>query len=216
MSHDEMNEMEEEQMNQEPVEDPELEALKAQADQMNISYHPNIGIPKLKQKILHYLREQQTALQDEVVNLTEEDLSALAINAVTAHTKGLAPATREETFAYRRKTASRLIRIRVTNMNPNKKSWPGEIISVGSAKLGTFKKYVPYNVADGWHVPTIIYEAMKDRMCTIFYEGKDDKGRKVKRTRRVPEFSIEVMPPLASAELKDLADRQAKSFTIDN
>ena len=41
-------------------------------------------------------------------------------------------------------------------MNPTKKEWEGEIITVSNALVAvTVKKYIPFAAEDGWHVPQI-------------------------------------------------------------
>lgn len=108
-----------------------------------------------------------------------------------------------------RRSVSRLIRCRIQNMNPAKKEWPGEIVSVGSAKLGTFKKYIPFNSPEPYHIPKIIYDMLVDKECTIFYTTKDDRGNSIRKGRLVREYAIEILPDLTAEELSDLARTQA-------
>lgn len=122
--------------------------------------------------------------------------------------------SRAEIFAKRKREAAKLVRIRVTCMDPTKKDWPGEIISAGSSKLGTFKKYVPFN-GTPYHVPNIIYQTLKDRTCSIFYEVKHPNGQKTKKTKQVPAFNIELLPPLTMKELEDLAKQQAMAGSVE-
>lgn len=103
----------------------------------------------------------------------------------------------------------KLIRCRIQCLNPAKKEWPGEIFSVGSAKLGTFKKYVPFNSPEPYHIPKIIYDMLLEKKCTVFYTETDNRGNKTRKGRLVNEFAIEVLPPLTREELSDLARRQA-------
>jgi hypothetical protein len=173
----------------------ELATLKARADMMGIKYHPNTGIDKLRAKV-----------NNAIANDTEEeDKSSTPANSNYLTEKQF----REEEFKLRKSNAGKLVRIRVTCMNPSKKEWDGEIISVGSAKMGTFKKFVKFNTDDGWHVPFIIYEYMKERKCSIFHTITDAKGQKIRKAKLVNEFNIEVLPPLTPAELKALAQQQA-------
>ena len=174
----------------------ELATLKARADMMGIKYHPNTGIDKLRVKV-----------NNAIANDTEEeeDKSSTPANSNYLTEKQF----REEEFKLRKSNAGKLVRIRVTCMNPSKKEWDGEIISVGSAKMGTFKKFVKFNTDDGWHVPFIIYEYMKERKCSIFHTITDAKGQKIRKAKLVNEFNIEVLPPLTPAELKALAQQQA-------
>jgi hypothetical protein len=173
----------------------ELATLKARADMMGIKYHPNTGIDKLRAKV-----------NNAIANDTEEeDKSSTPANNNYLTEKQF----REEEFKLRKSNAGKLVRIRVTCMNPSKKEWDGEIISVGSAKMGTFKKFVKFNTDDGWHVPFIIYEYMKERKCSIFHTITDAKGQKIRKAKLVNEFNIEVLPPLTPVELKALAQQQA-------
>ena len=101
------------------------------------------------------------------------------------------------------------MRCRIQCMNPAKKDWPGEIFSVGSAKLGTFKKFVPFNNPEPYHIPQIIYDMLVEKKCTVFYTERDDRGNKIRKGRLINEFAIEVLPPLTRDELSDLARQQA-------
>ena len=94
-------------------------------------------------------------------------------------------------------------------MNPSKKEWPGEIVSVGSAKLGTFKKYIPFNSAEPYHIPKIIYDMLMDKKCTIFSSVTDERGNTVRKGRLVNEYAIEILEPLTKEELSELARTQA-------
>lgn len=179
----------------------ELATLKARADMMGIKYHPATGIEKLKAKI----NNQLAIKEDSSLN---DDPDIRGMNSGTKQFISDAEFKAEQ-FKLRKANAGKLVRIRVTCMNPNKKDWDGEIISVGSAKIGTYKKFVKFNADDGWHVPNIIYEYMKERKCSIFHTIKDARGQNIRKAKLVNEFSIEVLPPLTKQELKNLAQRQA-------
>lgn len=186
---------------QQPTESSdELETLKARADLMGIKYHPATGAEKLRRKI--ELRLEGKSSDDEKED-SPKQVNRGPVPYIT-HQEFM-----EQTIQSRKKEANRLIRCRITCMNPNKKEWEGEIISVGSAKLGTFKKYVKFNTEDGYHIPKIIYDYLKEKKCSIFYNVKDQTGQSVRKSKAVNEFNIEVLPPLTPKELKDLAQRQA-------
>lgn len=196
--------MSDEQIQQQPAEavNDELETLKARADLMGIKYHPSTGIDKLRAKIDLQLSG----------NKAKDELPEVKTPILSKSTKDK-PLTQQEfaesDFKLRKSTAGSLIRVRVTCMNPAKKEWDGEIISVGSAKIGTYKKFVKFNTEDGWHIPFIIYEYLKERKCSVFFTEKDHLGQKVRKSKLVNEFNIEVLPSLTKEELKDLAQRQA-------
>ena len=177
----------------------ELTTLKARAEQLGISFHPSIKLEKLRDKINAKLEGDSEEEAEEVV---------VAAGAPKGETQS-------ELRLRKRKEASELVRIRVTCMNPAKKEWDGEIITAGNSAVGTFKKYVPFNNEDGWHVPRIIYNQLLERKCQIFITDKDGRGNKVRKGKMIREFAIEVLPQLTPAELRDLAQRQAMAKAID-
>ena len=168
-----------------PVVD-ELTALKARADMMGVKYHPSISLEKLKETITAHMN----AGEDKPTAEPEMDRAAL------------------------QKSASELMRIRVTCMNPAKKEWEGEIFTVGNSVVGTFKKYVPFNADEGWHVPRIIYEQLKDRECQVFTTVRDSRGNSTRKGKLIKEFAIEILPNLTEEEIKELAQRQAMAKSV--
>lgn len=172
----------------------ELTTLKARADILGVSYHPSIGLEKLREKITAALTKGTTMEDVEVAPVGEE--------------------TASERKSRKRREASKLVRIRLTCMNPTKKEWEGEIITAGNSVVGTFKKYVPFTNEEGWHVPHIIYQQLADRQCQVFVTKKDGRGNNVRQGKLIKEFAIEVLPPLTQAELNELARRQAMAQSI--
>lgn len=114
-----------------------------------------------------------------------------------------------------RKEATKLIRVNITCMNPNKKDWPGEIISLGNSVVGMIKKYVPFNISGGYHLPYIIYTHLKDRQCQVFYTVVLPNGQKTQRGKLINEFAIEVLPNLTPDEITELARTQAINNSIE-
>ena len=193
---DETNLIEDTQEDEVVVQD-ELDALKARANLLGVKFHPSIRLEKLREKV-----------NDAV---TSEDEAEEAPNTPSE--------TKEETIGEKRKRlkaeALKLIRIRLTCLNPAKKEWEGEIITVGNSLIGSVKKFVPFNADDGWHVPYVIYQQLKERQCQIFQTATDARGNKVRKGKLIKEFAIEVLPPLTKEELEELARRQAMAKAID-
>ena len=180
----------------------ELATLKARADMLGIPYHPSIGVEKLKAKI-------EAKLNDTADEAADED-------PVKAPEVVVAPVETEGQKRQRlRKQAAELVRSRVTCMNPAKREWEGEIITAGNSAVGTFKKYIPFNADEGWHVPRIIYNQLVERECQVFVTTKDGRGNSVRRGKSIKEFAIEVLPQLTQEELDELARRQAMAKSID-
>ena len=175
----------------------ELTTLKARADLLGIAYHPSIGLEKLRAKV-------GAAMSGEA---PEED-KAVVVEDPEVETEG-------QMRARCRKEANALVRVRVMNMNPAKKEWDGEIITAGNSVVGTVKKFIPFGIDDGWHVPQIILTQLQERQCTIFTSSKDARGNTVRKGKLIKEFAIEILPPLTASELADLALRQAASKSIE-
>lgn len=176
-----------------------LVSLKAKADKMGLSYHPNIGLEKLREKVSAHLNGTPETPDAPVVPVAE----------VPAVESDVARRLRKK------REASELVRIRVVCMNPNKKEWDGEIFTAANATVGTFKKYVPFNADEGWHVPRIIYNMIVQRQCQVFVTKKGPRGVAYKEGKMIREFAVEVLPLLTEGELHDLAQRQAMAKAID-
>ena len=184
--------------NDQPLVQDELTILKARANMLGVTYHPAIGLEKLKAKV--------------AAALSGEAESPVAEGKVAAATPEV------ETEGAKRlrlkRHANELVRIRVSCMNPAKSEWEGEIFTCGNTLIGSVKKFVPFNAEEGWHVPRIIFEQMKERQCQIFVAVRDARGNTTRKGKLIKEFAIEVLAPLTTEELHDLAQRQAMSKAI--
>lgn len=163
----------------------ELDLLKERATTMGIGFHPNIGTEKLREKI-----------------------EAMLVPTSLTTDKVLGRETIAERNARLRKEAMRMIRISLTCMNPAKSTWNGEFISVGNSSIGFIKKFIPFEAEEGWHIPAVFLEVLKERKYQSFYTTNIN-GHKVKKGKLVKEFAIEVLPNLSVDELKTLAAKQA-------
>lgn len=172
----------------------ELEALKMRADRLGVKYHPSISAEKLREKIATYLAETEPKMPAAPV---PEKSDADKLND-------------ERRDAINR--AMRLVRVRITCMNPFKKEWEGEIFTAGNSVVGSVEKYVPFNTE--WHVPQIMLNMLEERNCQIFFNEKARNGITVRRGKLIKEFAIEILPDLTPGQLKDLAQQQAMANRI--
>lgn len=181
----------------EPTEQSELASLKARADLAGVKYHPNIGIDALREKL------------NAKLGYTDEFDSSKAEDSVVTPPKSLQQ--------YLQETELALVRIRVSCNNPSKKDLQGEWFTVDNRYIGTIRKFVPFGEAmdRGYHVPKCIYTVLKEREYLRVTTRKDNKGNTVMDSRYVPEYSIEVLPPLTEQELKDLAKLQLATGSVD-
>lgn len=172
-----------------------LEVLKKRADLLGIKYHPNIGIDALREKVQKAMAKEPESSEPKVTGVI-----------ASKHTEA---AEREE----KHNMANRLIRAEIVCMNPNKREWQGEIFTVANSKIGTIKKFVPFNVP--FHIPQAILNMIKERQCQIFETVKDSRGNKSRKGKLIKEFGVNILDPLTDREIKELAAAQAAAGTID-
>ena len=172
----------------------ELENLKNRAEKLGVKFHPSISADKLREKINAAQAEGEGSVgeQPEVKSATGTPEESPAAKKLRLKREGL-----------------KLVRVRITCMNPTKKEWEGEIFTVSNNAVGTVKRYVPYNAEDGWHVEQSLLNQLRERQCQIFVTDKDSRGNKIRKGKLIREFAIEVLEPLTEEELHDLAQRQA-------
>lgn len=178
----------------------ELQILFKQADAMGITYSKNISIETLRKRIA----DKQDGITDEVV---EEPVDVKKETVISASKQRQAKI----------KEATKLIRIRVTNMNPAKAELPGEIFTTGNSVIGTVRKYVPFGGTAseiGYHVPQIILNMLQRRTFTSTVEKRNDKGLVYYEKQVRKEFAIEILDPLTKEELDKLAQDQRASGRV--
>jgi len=201
--------------------DEYLIALRLEADSLGVKYHHRAGVAKIQEAIntfkANWLPEHQSPTV--VMDAEPEADVELLPNGRLPHNKRRIPVNPivplsqkqwdEQEIRRKRKEAGRLIRVRIQNMNPLKKDWDGEIISVGSSKMGTHKKFIPFGTGEPYHIPYIMYEELKEKKCGQFVNARDEQGRKIRKSKLIREYAIEVLDPLTKEEIKDIAHQQA-------
>ncbi|MEQ1950922.1 hypothetical protein [Mesorhizobium sp. CN2-181] len=188
-----------------PAQPSELDMLKQRAKLMGVQFSNNIGVEALKAKINAKLAGE-SQVEEAPVPAVEASKPALT-------ERQIANLARKQM----QMDALRLVRIRITNLNPNKKDLPGEIFTVSNRVIGAQRKFVPYGEAseNGFHVPFIIYEQLKEREFQQIRNYKDSNGRPKQERKLVKEFAIEVLPQLTELELARLAASQAAKGGLD-
>ncbi|AFO70573.1 hypothetical protein [Pseudomonas phage PA26] len=201
-----------------PLESPdtrsELEVLQEKATALGISFRSNTGVEKLREKI-------NAVLNDEAVGDEEEDEATEATSSIPKPSAEAGAAALKAAEAPRLKTegelrrdrrlaAHRLIRCRITCHNPNKNDWDAEYFSIGNDEIGTIRRLVPYEV--DWHVPEALLNFIKSKQYQHFYTVTEQTPmgpQKVRRSKSVREFSVEILPQLSEDELESLRKQQA-------
>lgn len=166
----------------------ELTILKERAKKVGLSFSPNIGLEVLKAKLETFMARNQV---DNAQNAAPTGVVDWRKNLLAEQTK--------------------LVRIRISCLNPVKSTLHGEIITVANDYIGTVRKFVPFGdvTNDGYHVPFVIYNDLLQRKFLNIRTVKDKRtGRNRIETGWVREFNIEVLPPLTKEELDKLATAQ--------
>lgn len=185
-------------MSDKPTQEQVMFSLKERAKRLGITFHPNIGEDKLREKI-----------DAKMELLTSKD----------PMTTGEVPINKPKTTAHdklneKRKRASELVRVVITCFDPNKKEWQGEYFSVINSKIGKFKKMVPYGVE--WHVPRIMLEMIESKQVQTFRSYKDSKGREHIEPRLIKAYGVEYLDPLTPDEMAELAKIQMATGRLED
>ncbi len=206
----------------------ELDILKARAKLMSITFSPNIGLEALRQKINEKLNgpAEVIAAPNSQVNALEQANQAPANHAAEM----VAASVQDETQAapapvktrtirqMMRDEQMKLVRLRITCLDPKAKDLTGEVFTVANEYLGTVRKFIPYGEAteNGYHVPYCLYKALKERKFLSVVTKKDQRtGANSVSTRWVPTFALEILPPLTEKEMKTLATAQIAAGTVN-
>lgn len=207
----------------------ELDMLKSRAKLMGIQFSNNIGVDALKAKIEAKLTGEANPPAPGPENVgTPPDSNADAPETsrdpapvITAGSGIEAPKPPAKPKSLRQQLMEeqmKLVRVRITNLDPKKKDLPGEIFTVANEYLGTVRKYIPYGeVTDnGYHIPFCLYTALKEREFLNIRTRKDKRtGTPIVESGYVREFALEVLPPLTEKELAQLAASQAAKGGLD-
>lgn len=200
--------------------------LKKKATLMGISFPNNVKTEKLAELINAKLEGEDTPAEPEVTETSvaatptqtpaepvvdnTQNVNAQADKAV----KASAPLTAREEL---KRKAMKLIRVRISNLDPKKKDLTGEIFTIANDVLGAVKMFVPYGEVtdDGWHLPMWVYKQLEKRRFLHIRTSKDRQtGQQKVEHFYAKEFSLEVLPPLTSDELATLARNQAAAGSI--
>ena len=104
------------------------------------------------------------------------------------------------------KEAMKLIRCQINCNNKNKTSLTGEIFCARNAVIPEVKKFIPFGVPT--HVPEILLNMIKEKQYQMFRKEKLPNGNQITRSYLIPEYTIQELPPLTSAELEAIKQKQ--------
>ena len=102
--------------------------------------------------------------------------------------------------------ALKLTRCIINCNNKNKTSLTGEIFCARNAKIAEVKKFIPFGVPT--HVPEILLNMIREKKYQMFRKEKLPNGSQITRPFLVPEYTVDVLPPLTSSELEAIKQKQ--------
>ena len=189
----------------------ELDMLKSRAKLMGITFSNNIGLDALKTKIEEHKQASEAKTQTQVTAQTNEQQAESQTENQKKKAKTLS------LRSHLQKEKMKLVRLRITNLDPKKKDLPGEILTTGNEYLGTVRKFVPFGEAtdNGYHVPYCLYEMMRDRKFLSIKTRKGPKGQTIVEQQMVREFALEILLPLTEAELARLSAAQLSAGGVE-
>lgn len=203
------------------TEQTRMEVLKQKAELLGIKFHPNISEDTLAERIRQHMEnDSKPETSDSPTPPASDDVGEPiranpydeSVNAPAPRVMGNSKAAREHAERQKQwKEQLRLVRVRVTCLNPLKAALKGEIVTVGNKYVGTVRKFVPFGEAtdNGYHIPYILYQELKSRKFNSVRTEKGANGQVVVHQRLVPEFAIEELPALSEEQLRELARQQA-------
>jgi hypothetical protein len=171
----------------------EKASLVARAKLMGIKHHTNIGIDKLKLLVNGMLEDDYP----EPVKTSQGE-------------------TRAQYIMRKRKEAHKQIRVVVSCRNPAKTEYDGDTFTAGNSLVGSTTKFIPFDNDEGWHVPQIVLNMIREKKCQVFTWKQTAQGARVKKGKQVNEYVITELDPLTAEEWQELKERQAISRTIED
>lgn len=184
----------------------ELALLKERAKQMGIPFSNNISLETLRKRIADKMEGKE---EPEVNPLTgDAEIAAITSAPVKLDAKQNALALRK----MMQREQMKLVRVRITNMDPKKKDLPGEIWTVSNEYLGNVRKMIPYGeqTDEGFHIPYCLFRLLQSKRFLHIRTVKDRvTGVERQEKQWVKEFSLDVLPDLTKEELARLAAAQA-------
>ena len=184
----------------------ELQLLKERAKQMGISFSNNISVETLRKRI----SDKMEGTEEPEVNPLTGDPEIAAITSAPQKLDA-----KQNALALRKlmqREQMKLVRVRITNMDPKKKDLPGEIWTVSNEYLGNVRKMIPYGeqTDEGFHIPYCLFRLLQSKRFLHIRTVKDRvTGVERQEKQWVKEFSLDVLPDLTKEELARLAAAQA-------
>ena len=168
----------------------ERDSLKALADQQGLTYKENIPTDRLRALVYGAADDV-----NEPVAVVEESLADKRLRI--------------------RNAALKLIRVNITCMNPAKAAYTGELFTIGNSIIPTITKMVPFGTPEGYHIPQILLDHIKEKEFQTFIPKKGKNGIDTVTSKCIREYAVEILSPLTPTEIQEIAKLQAMKSNQD-
>lgn len=180
-----------------------LDSLKNKARMLGITFSNNISEETLAARIEEHLAGKAGSEKSELNPLAGDEAGKPAGKTLTLRQRLI-------------RDQMKLVRVRITNMDPSKKDLQGEIITVANDYIGTVRKFIPFGEAtdDGYHIPQCLLTVLQERKYLQIRTVKDKRTGVPRPVYGwVREFAIEILDPLTQKDLDKLATAQLAAGT---
>ena len=187
--------------NEEVMHKQRRQILMERARKIGLTFSNNISTEKL-----------ETMVNNKLEGI-DESAEETMLNPLAGDTSETGPVS-SKPISIRQKLHNeqmRLVRLRITCMDPKKKDLYGEVFTVANEYLGTVRKFIPFGEATdgGFHVPYCLYRMLDARRFLNVRTIRDKRtGTTRVETSWVKEFSLDILPPLTPQEIQDLKTSQ--------
>lgn len=173
-----------------------MEALKEQAKKLGVKFSGNIGKEAL-----------QARVTEAIIKASEAPVTPKATPLTQEESEG-------QLKARKKAEALKLVRVRITCMDPKQKLKRGVTYQVSNNLVGTVGKHIEFNVP--YHVPRILLNLLEEKHFQAFVAGESKFGVTKKIPKQVKTFAIEYLDPLTPQEFEDLKLKQAMAANIED
>ena len=110
-----------------------------------------------------------------------------------------------------RRAAERLVRVRVNALDPQMQGLGSSPFGFSNSVIGTIQRVVPLDAAEGFYIPVVLIDVIKEKKYRITKYRQDDRGNDIPYSVELPSFSIEILDDLTAAEVDVIRQRQLKN-----
>lgn len=161
-----------------------LDSLKVVAEDLGITYSPNIKYATLKMKVDAAIQAELPRPDKDEVTKTPEVLEAEKNQAIKLD-------------------LTKLVRCMIVSNDPAMKEWDmTPYYSFSNSTITLDSITIPLGVE--WHIPNAYVGMLQAMECKIPVKTKDEKGRPITIRRSVKKYNVNILPPLTAEELEAL------------